>query len=358
MCPPDALDLGARFRTISSTVPPIPFDSGNVRSVELPRSFLYRNIAVRLTGQINSGGVGAYTNNPETPIGLIKKLELVADGRKVIWTAAGRDLFRLAHLYRGVEGELARPIVTANQANSFSATLVIESAAQRMQMPADSLFDPREYEKIELRVTWGTVADISNGGTAPTIVAATTSLDVQIQQTTVGVEHVAFNRIIQFDEQAVTATSSNFTFNVPRSGLLAGILFRADHQPTPNVPTPTDTLVNFVTLKSDNSFNHADRLAWNTLKARNVYEFQMSRQVPDSVVGLPIPTQTAPVTNFTPGYAFLDLTEDGLMTSCLNTLALNVLQLVFDVNIAGLTAPIILRATYVYFEPIRPLVAG
>jgi len=353
----DALDLGARFRTITSTTPTIPYDSGNVRSVELPRSFLYRNIAVRLTGLITSGGAAAYTVNPEAPLGLIKKLELVADGRKILWTAAGRDLYRLAHIFRGVEGERGQMVATANQNNAFSATIVIDNAAVRMQLPADSLFDPREYEKIELRVTWGTVSDISNAGTAPAIVTANTSLDIQIQQTTVGVEHVAFNRVIQFDEQAVAATSSNFTFNVPRSGLLAGILLRADHQPTPNIPTPTDACINFVTLKSDNSFNHVDRAAWNTLKARNVIDFQMSLQLPPGGT-LTAPTQTVPTSNFSIGYAYVDLTEDGLMTSCLNTLALNVLQLILDVTTSGLTAPIIIRATYVFFEPIRPLVAG
>jgi hypothetical protein len=351
----EALDFGARFRTITSTVPVIPYDSGNVRSVELPRSFLYRNIAIRLTGQINSGGAGAYTNNPESPLGLISKLELVADGRKILWTAAGRDLYRFCHLMRGVSTELNPPVVTANQANAFSASFVIDNSAIRMQLPADSLFDPREYEKIELRVTWGTVSAISNGGTAPSIVTAATQLEVQVQQTTVGVEHVAFNRIIQFDEQIVTATSSNFTFNVPRSGLLAGILLRADHQPTANVPTPTDTLINFVTLKSDNSFNHVDRAGWNLLKARNVAEFQFFRQLPDATAGLPALGSN---TGFTVGYAYIDLTEDGLMTSALNTLALNVLQLIFDVNITGLTSPIILRASYLFYEPIRPLVAG
>ena len=353
----ETLDLGARFRTITSTVPTIPFDSGNVRSVELPRSFLYRNIAVRLTGGVTSGGVGAYTVNPEAPLGLIRKLELVADGRKILWTAAGRDLYRLAHLFRGVEGERGAPIATANQINTFSATFIVDNMALRMQLPADSLFDPREYEKIELRVTWGTVADITNGGTAPAINTATTFVDVQIQQTTVGVEHVAFNRVIQFDEQTVSGASSNFTFNVPRSGLLAGILLRCDHFPVANVATPTDVMINFVTVKSDNSFNHVDRAAWNTLKARNVWEFQMSPALP-ATGALTAPTQAAPITNFTPGYAYIDLTEDGLMTSCLNTLALNVLQLILDVSTAGLTAPLTIRATYLFFEPIRPLIGA
>jgi hypothetical protein len=351
----EALDLGARFRTITSTVPTIPFDSGNVRSVELPRSFLYRNIAIRLSGSVTSGGAGAYTVNPEAPLGLIRKLELVADGRKVLWTAAARDLYRLAHLFRGVEGERGAPIATAAQFNNFSATIVVDNMALRMQLPADSLFDPREYEKIELRVTWGTVSDITTGGTAPAI-NTTTSIDVQVQQTTVGVEHVAFNRVIQFDEQTVSGASSNFTFNVPRSGLLAGILLRTDHSPATGA-TPIDTMINFVTLKSDNSFNHVDRAAWNTLKARNVWEFQMIPSLP-ATGALTAPTQTAPTTNFTPGYAYIDLTEDGLMTSCLNTLALNVLQLILDVSTAGLTAPLTVRATYLFFEPIRPLVGA
>jgi hypothetical protein len=354
---PEALDFGARFRTITSTVPVIPFDSGNVRSVELPRSFLYRNIAVRLTGGVVLGAAGAPVNVPESPLGLVSKLELVADGRKILWTASARDLYRLAHVMRGVPGELAPPAVTASATDPFSATIVIDNAAIRMQLPADSLFDPREYEKIELRCTWGTVASISTGGTTPSISAAT-QLEIQVQQTTVGVEHVAFNRIIQFDEQIVTATSSNFTFNVPRSGLLAGILLRSDHTPLVGgiaQATPIDSLVNFVTLKSDNSFNHIDRAGWNLLKARNVYEFQMFQRLPDGTAALPV---LGTNTGFTPGYAYLDMTEDGLMTSALNTLALNVLQLIFDVNIAGLTGPIVLRATYLFFEPIRPLVAG
>jgi len=74
--------------------------------------------------------------------------------------------------------------------------------------------------------------------------------------------------------------------------------------------------------------------------------------------GTGVLTPVVPVSNFPVGYAYIDLTEDGLMTSCLNTLALNVLQLILDVQTAGLTAPIIIRATYVFFEPIRPLVAG
>jgi hypothetical protein len=291
-------------------------------------------------------------NNPLSPLPLIQKLELVADGRKILWTAAGMDLWELCHLFRGKAPELNPPALGI-ATNPFSASLVIENSAFRMQFPADSMFDPREYEKIELRVTWGTITNLitvpANGS-----VSATTQLDVQAQQTTVGVEHIGFNRVIQFDEQSIVSASSNFTFNVPRAGLLAGILIRACTSAA-GIVTPVETIVNFVSLKSDNSFAHADRLAWNTVKARNVVEFQLdTAQVNQTGAALALPALGLN-TGFVTGFAYLDLTEDGLLSSALNTLALNVLQLIFDVNAV---ANGLLRCTYLFFEPIRPLVAA
>jgi hypothetical protein len=60
-------------------------------------------------------------------------------------------------------------------------------------------------------------------------------------------------------------------------------------------------------------------------------------------------------TGLVPGYAYIDFTEDGLLSSTLNTLALNVLQMIFDVNAV---ANAIIRCTYLFYEPIRPLVSN
>jgi hypothetical protein len=347
---PTTQDMGSRFRTITSTTPTIPFDSGNVRSVELPRSFLYRNIAVRLSG--SAVVTVAATNAPMSPLPLLQKLELVADGRKILWTAAGMDLWELCHVTRGKAPELNPPAVGV-ATNPFSATIVIENSAVRMQFPADSMFDPREYEKIELRVTWGTIANLFSAGTITSLTAAT-QLDIQVQQTTVGVEHIGFNRVIQFDEQSVPAASSNFTFNVPRAGLLAGILIRSATSLT-GIVTPVDSVVNFVSVKSDNSFNHVDRAAWLTLKARDVAEFQLdTANINFTGAALATPGLGAN-TGLVPGYAYIDFTEDGLLSSTLNTLALNVLQMIFDVNAV---ANAIIRCTYLFYEPIRPLVSN
>ena len=145
----------------------------------------------------------------EAPVGsgMAALNEIVADGRKILVSAAGRDLYRLSHILRGKGGELSPPAsaIAANQ--PFSASFLVDLEAVRMAMTNDSLFDPNPYEKIELRVTWGLVTDLATGGT-PTIDAANTFLDVQVLETTVGANLILFNKLIAFDEVPITATSS------------------------------------------------------------------------------------------------------------------------------------------------------
>jgi hypothetical protein len=332
---PTGLEFGTRFRTVKSAVTPIAFSSGNVVSQELPRSFLYKSIILRLSGSINAT-VANTGNAPESPLGLISKIELIADGRKVLFSSAGRDLYRLSHVMRGFEPERFGPNTLAIQTTTLAATIVIDNQAIRMQSPVDSYFDPRPYEKIELRVTWGTVANVVTGGTA-TVVAGT-QIDIIVEQTTEGADLVMFNRLVTFDESLPTAATTNFIVTVPRSGLLAGILVRSDT----SAGVPSDAIINNVSLKSDNNFLHKDRLAWATLQTFNAVDFQAGN------AAFAFPALTGGVGGRMPtGYAYVDLTEDGLITSCLNTLDLNVLQLIYDVAGAGT-----IRSNFVFFEPI------
>ena len=331
---PTALDFGTRFRTVQSAVTPIPFDSGNVRTMELPRSFLYKTIILRLAGTFTVTGGGSAIA-AEAPLNLIRKIELIADGRKTLFSIDGPSAYRMGHLMRGKEPERQFPSGFGVQGpTTISATFILDNMAARMVSSVDSYFDPRPYEKVELRITWGTIADIIVGGTAT--VNAGTQVDIQIEQTTVGADLGLFNRLLTFDEQTITAVSTAMTINVPRSGLLTGILFRVY-----NNSAPSDTALNFISLKSDNNFLHADRLDYATLQRRNVVDFQVDGDPPTTVTsGGKMPV----------GYCYLDLTEDGLITSALNTLDLNVLQLVLDVDAPTGTA--FVHPAYVFYEPI------
>lgn len=352
MCPVTAAPVvtGSRFRTIQSQINPIPFIAGNTASVELPRSFLYKMLRCRLRGSITTVAATA-TPIGENPLGLIKRMDIIADGRKQLISAAGQDLYRMSNLFNGKAGEIVPGPVGATT-NVFDAFFDIHHEAARMRTPIMSYFDPRPYEKVEARVQWGTPADIySVPGVTPTF-GADCALDIQAVQSAEGAEQIGFNRLVSFDEFTFAGAFNNFTVNVPRSGLLAGILLRTQIASgggfTPsntifqNAAVGSANIFGTLSLKSDNNFLHIDNLNATTLQAANVPDYLL-----DQNNGAAAPITGQGIT----GYYFLDLTEDGLLSSLLNTFDLNVLQMVLSSQ-SGLATASVVRVTYVFYEPI------
>lgn len=348
---PVAVELGTRFRTVQSQVSTIPFDSGNTRSVELPRSFLYKMIAARLRGSVTTV-VAAVTPINESPLGLIKRLDIIADGRKVLFTASGQDMYNMSNLFQGKRGEFLQPAGGAIATQPLAASWYIHSEAARMRTPIMSYFDPRPYEKVEARVQWGTISDMF-GVPSTASVNAVTGLDLQPVQSSEGAEAIGFNRLVMFDEVTFAAGAiTNNTINVPRAGLLAGILIRTSTAAGAAGPVPTDAFfqnaaagsestTGTISLKSDNNFLHLDNVNASQLQSRNTLDYALDRGAQTAI---------ADGSRLT-GYYYLDLTEDGLATSLLNTFDLNVLQLVLSNQGAAAPATTV-RINYVFFEPI------
>lgn len=345
-------ELGSRFRTIQSQAPSIPFDAGNTRSIELPRSFPYKYIRVRLRGSIASAAGTASPIN-ENPLGLIKRIDLIADGRKLLMSLSGIDAWHLSNLFQGKSGELVAGPTGAVTASIF-ATFILHNEAARMLSPIMSYFDPRPYEKVELRIQWGTITDLYTTPSTATI-GAETALDVQLFQSAEGNEQIGFNRLYVFDEfQFAAGAITNATVNVPRAGLLAGFGIRtvALNLPTndffQNATSTTTNIAGTISLKSDNNFLHLDNLNPSTLQAGNVLEYGL-----DLLGGTVIGTtgQANVIGQGIRGWYYVDLTEDGLMTSLLNTFDLNVLQIILTNQGAAAPATTV-RVTYVFYEPI------
>lgn len=336
----DVLQIGTRFRKLDQENPPLAYSSGNVVSQELNKSFLIKGGCLRLSGSIDIATNNITTAAADCPVGLIQKVEIIGDGRKPLISMSGRDLFRMAHILNGKQPELSTlSALTIGTGRTFAATIPFNFEALRMVSPVDSYLDARPYEKLELRITWASLAALASNLNSAALTAGTITVTPQIENTVEGADRILFNRIQIYDELPVTASSTNLIQNVPRAGLLAGILLRTDRTVTGQVGSSmADDLINYVSLKSDNSFLHVDRLSWSTLQRRNVYQFQIDQ------------TATAAVGDKLAGYAYIDLTEDGLMSSALNTLDLNQLQLIYDVTV-GSNNPII-RASYIFYEPL------
>jgi len=323
--------LGSRFRSLSLPCSPltIPYDSGNTRGTEVPKTYLTKDIHVRLTGDLVV--TVAVTLKSEAPLGLIAKIELAGDGNETIWALSGRDAYRLAHIFHGQSAELVAPAVGVGT-NPFSASFILSAEAVNMAVPVDSYLDLREFEKTELRVTWGAVTTVIATGTAT--ISATTQIEAYANQSTEGLEAIGFRRYISFDDRILTGSQTDFSMLIPRSGLLAGILFRTDRD-----DIAVNDILNFITLTSDGAHDHFKRRSFASLQAENNARYQLGQ-----------------ATGRLLGYAFVDLLEDGRLASAINTEALNELKLTLDVTLGGGTTRV-LRATYLFFKPLRRAVA-
>jgi len=273
----------------------------------------------------------AVTLKSEAPLGLLQKIELTGDGNEVLWAVSGRDAYRLMQIFHGKAGELTAP-ATGVGTNPFVAFLIISAEAVNMAVPVDSYLDLREFEKTELRVTWGAAATLFSAGTAT--ISATTQVECYANQSTEGLPSIGFRRFLQYDERPIVSTQTDFSFLIPRSGLLAGILFRTDRD-----DVTVDDIINFITITSDSSHDHVKRRSWRSLQAENMVRYQLDG-------GL------AAAGGRITGYAFLDFLEDGRMAAAINTETLNELKLTLDVTLGGGTNRIA-RMTYVFFKALQ-----
>lgn len=339
---PDIVQLGSRYRVVKVAAGTIPYDKGNTRSLELPNTLLSKKVVIRLTGNLIIGVANAANIFSEAPLGLIKKVELVGDGRDFLFSLSGRNLWRLAHFMNRKQGEASGPIATVGT-RAFSATLTLDHEALNFADPSESLFDPRLYKKVELRITWGAETDIATaGGGGGTIAIDTpnTSVDVTSYLTAEGVSKIMFNHSLVQDEKPVVATTQFLTFDIPQGGLLAGIMFQVDRDAGAGAgPGGADDIINSVTIKSDTTVVHLDRVKWRPLQQDNVFEFQLDG---GAAVGAQIP-----------GYAYLDLSENGMFSSTLNINALNKAQLILDVTLGAGTQTV--RPVYDFFQPRKNL---
>lgn len=328
--------LGTRYRKVHIGLPAIAYSKNNVVRLELPNGLIQKRLVLRLTGNLVVATASA-TIFSDNPLGLIRKVELVGDGRRYLVSADGRDLWHLARRMHRKKLELA-PAAAGTGTNAFSATAIIDADALNFADGSESMLDTRIFKKLELVVTWGSETDIATAGGGGTIsVDTTTQLDVYAQETSEGVHKILFDHVLASSEKAVTATSADMLLDdVPQSGLLAGLLIRTTRDAGAGAgPVPVDDIINTLSLVSDVSIKHIDKVKWRTLQSWEVAQFLIDG-------GNATTGQEA-------GYAYIDLSEAGMFSSALNINALNKAQLKADVTRTSGTEMV--HILYDFFEP-------
>lgn len=325
--------LGSRYRKKMVTPPVATYASGGISTIQIDRSFFHKKLCLRLSGAVTWTGTATSLLN-EAPLQLISKLELVGDGRKVFLSLSGQQAYAMSRIMEGKAGELKPPSALTGSSIAFAASFILHMEAARTGLPMLSLLDPRDYETLELRITWAAPSAIINvAGGATVVVDSGATLEVQDITTAQGGDAIVFNRLLLSQTITVAAASTSLTQSVPRAGLLHGIMLSClvDGQ-------TSDSFLTSVSLRSDNAYLHADRLGWAALQRANAIDYQLD------VSGASL---SAPQTV---GHAFIDLSEDGDINSLVNVNDLNVLDMVFDTTLpSGTTREI--RALFVFLEP-------
>jgi len=152
------------------------FTASSPVSFDLPRDNVYKEIELFMAFNIVTAAGGAVTTPFEhSPWTLIKRVELVADGKDTIKSYDGATLHDINWhdfgIYTPTEDfEIGASADTGN--NRFGLIMSLESVG--MEFPQHTWLDARRLSSLELRITWGAAADVATTMTNTTITASIT----------------------------------------------------------------------------------------------------------------------------------------------------------------------------------------
>jgi hypothetical protein len=301
----------------------VNWDANNEVSEDLSRGMVYRELALRLKGQLTltSGDNTSANTERGDEWALIKAIKIVANHTDVIKRIRGADLWWLNYFWFGKIPETSAEIADSNTANpSFNSVLILPFWMPRSAKPIDTALDGRELSGLEIVVEWGAATDVNSNvsgfETDPTLYV--TSLE-------------SFNVSGPFSqwrlypiEQEIVADNPELQIQLPVSYMYRGFTLIA----TDGGVIQGD-IINNVKLRSGSTIyedQQADVLnEWFPL--RNGCESGPARRSDDDSIN---------------GVYRVDHVTDGYMTEAIDTLGFSEFTLELDVSVgSGTTKAII-----------------
>lgn len=146
----------------------ITYSAGNAISESLSRGMVYREIRLRLTGQLTcsiANNTAANTKRGDE-WAVVQRIELVANGTEVLRSIDGNMLWWWNYFYYGRAPKVTAALGDGTTANpSFDSVLILPLWMLRGVRPMDTALDSRELSSLELRITWGSHTSINASAT-------------------------------------------------------------------------------------------------------------------------------------------------------------------------------------------------
>lgn len=263
-----------------------------VVTIDVPRGYDIEALYFRIYGTVNvttnfAGGVRA-----EAPCQLIKRIELVADGKNTIASVPFNMLNRGNPFRRGQLGPLTPPSAATIAAYAVEAAAVLDQANMDGIRSKDSNLRTSGMGLLQLRFTFGAAADLFGpgagaGNIANMFVDVYTSEMIELPDAKGAITSPLY--MVKRAYQDIPALTSNANMQVilPVGNVLRGLVIRASGLVTAG--EPSNGIINNIQLASgvDVRFN----LPGLDVRALNKVDYQITT-LPD-------------------GYYYIDLMGDG-----------------------------------------------
>lgn len=301
--------------------------SGQKQIVQLNKGLLYRALMLRLTGAATTtiaNNTAALTSLGDE-WGVIKKVEIIANGSDVLFSMSGNDLWWYNRLWYDTFPHVTPTIGDGATANpAFDSTLIIPFWSPRSSKKIDTALFSGEFSDFRLEITWGTFTDINSAATA-----FTTNPVVEVGSTEQepSVLPPVLRRIIKYVQQPAGA---NAAFRIP---LDVGPMYRGFLINTTNTAGTTESAAQFSNVKLvSGSTVYAD-ISEPMLQQSGNLLYGIPFGIEKTTAG--IAYQTTPRISTSSSQAAwynFDLVQDGYLTEAINTSSLSELYLEFNVT--------------------------
>lgn len=210
------------------------FAEGGSDTFDLPRNYDLESLMIRMTGNVNVGTTFAGGVRAESPAQILKRVEVIAEGRTTLDQLSGPSAMYSMYMREGNPltnyGRVTPAAAVAVQ--PFAFNVLLDRAMFDGPRPKDTNFRTTQLGLFQLKLTYGVSADLYQAGAgAGTLTAPVVALDIDElieypnAQKQVSVPAYVMKRS-QID-LLVGASNNNIQQRMPTGNLLRSVLMMA-----------------------------------------------------------------------------------------------------------------------------------
>ncbi len=299
------------MKTIERSIVDVSFVSGQKSYLEIPKDYWLRQLNLYLSGTLTIGTANATALRLESPLSLIKNVDLILNGKDVIKSLPFSAIHQWSKVRHGTAPANTAPGLT-QAAHAFAAGAVLDLGLADGKSKVDTMLKAKGASTLQLGIDWET--------TTLGLVVPDTTTTLAI---TSGNLHVCTNEAYNVDDKITFPVNREYALSLSPSAtgiyqlkLPTGNLFWALLIRTVDNGALANTVLNKVTLKSG---TEVFRYFSNQAALRYILKIDKSIET--------LPT----------GYYLIHLTKDGLMSEALDARLMSDLVLELDITFGTAT---------------------